>query len=150
MTQVPAGKPERPRPLRDEREATPGLVFLWEQGRLFANLCAGEGGGEGFGSSLHARQASADTAMVEAFAEQLVPRLNAASQWPLQAVFYLPRLGRIDVNVRREMGALQIELDPEEERTRSWLGDMRQRCEDRLSAELRRPVQVSVTLSGCL
>lgn len=87
MTQVPSSKPERSRSLRDERESTPGTVLPWEQGRFFSQLFSGKGDGEGFSSFLGASMTQSDQALVEAFAEQLVPRLNAASQWPLQAAF---------------------------------------------------------------
>lgn len=149
MTQVPSSKPERARPLRDERESTPGSVLPWDQGRMFAQLFTREGDGEGFGSSLSASMTHADLSLVEAFAEQLVPRLNAATQWPLQAAFFLPRLGRIDVSARREYGAWHIELDAQEERTRVWLGGMRQRCQDRLSNDLGQPVCLSLAVPDC-
>ncbi len=149
MTQVPSSKPERSRSLRDERESTPGTVVPWEQGRFFSQLFSGEGDGEGFSSSLGASMTQADQALVEAFAEQLVPRLNAVSQWPLQAAFFLPRLGRVDVSARREQGAWHAELDAEEEHTRAWLGGVRQRCQDRLSTDLRQPVYLSLAASDC-
>ncbi|KMT55289.1 type III secretion system HrpP C-terminal domain-containing protein [Pseudomonas fildesensis] len=150
MTQVPASKPERQRPSRDERESTPGTVLPWEQGRLFSQLFASEGDGEGFSRSLTRAVTYSDTAMVEAFTEQLVPRLNAAMQWPLQAAFFLPRLGRVDVSARREQDGLHLELDAEEERTREWLGGVRQRCQERLADALGLPVHLSLGESGCL
>ena len=149
MTQVPSSKPERSRSLRDERESTPGTVLPWEQGRFFSQLFSGKGDGEGFSSFLGASMTQSDQALVEAFAEQLVPRLNAVSQWPLQAAFFLPRLGRVDVSARREQGAWHVELDAEEERVRAWLGGVRQRCQDRLSTDLRQPVYLSLAASGC-
>ena len=123
--------------------------MLGEQGRAFSQLFNGESNGEGFGSALNTSMTHADQALVEAFAEQLVPRLNAASQWPLHAAFFLPRLGRIDVSARREQGAWHIELDAEEERTRVWLGSARQHCQDRLSRELGQPVYLSLAASDC-
>ncbi|TFY86929.1 flagellar hook-length control protein FliK [Pseudomonas kairouanensis] len=143
MTQVASSKTERPP--RDERESGPGVVLPWEQqGRLFSQLFAGEGKREGSSRSLGAAKATADLALVEAFAEQLVPRLTTATQWPLQAAFFLPRLGRVDVSVRREQGAWHLEMAAEEERTRAWLGGLRQHCQDRLSADLGGPVHLSL------
>lgn len=150
MTQVPTSKPERPRPMREEREASVGSVLPWEQGRLFSQLfCSdGEGEGKGLRQTKHPSMACTDLAWVEAFAEQLVPRLNAATQWPLQAAFFLPRLGRVDVSARREQGAWHVELDAEQEGTRLWLGRVRQRCQERLSADLGRPMHLSIAESG--
>ena len=146
MTQVPSSKPERPRPARDEREPSAGTVLPWEQGRLFSLLFAGEskGDGQGLSHSRRASIASSDLALVEAFTEQLVPRLHAATQWPLQAAFFLPRLGRIDVSARREQGAWHVELAAEEEPTQLWLGSVRQACQDRMSASLGVPIQLSL------
>lgn len=143
MTQVASSKTERPP--RDERESLPGSVVPWDQqGRLFSQLFAGDGNREGSSRSLKASTVSTDLALFEAFAEQLVPRLNTATQWPLQAAFFLPRLGRVDVCARREQGAWYVEMAAEEERTRAWLGDLRQHCQDRLSAGLGLPVQLSL------
>ena len=150
MTQVPPSKPERPRPPRDEGETSVGIVLPWEQGRLFSHLFSGEGEGEGKGLSQTKRpsMACADLTQVGAFAEQLVPRLNVATQWPLQAAFFLPRLGRVDVTARREQGAWHVELDAEQEDARLWLGRVRQRCEERLSTDLGRAVHLSIAESG--
>lgn len=150
MTQVPPSKSERPRPARDERETSAGIVLPWEQGRFFSQLFRGEGEGEGKGlqHSKRPSMASADQTQVEAFAEQLVPRFNTATQWPLQAAFFLPRLGRVDVSARREQGALHIELDAEREDTRLWLGRVRQHCQARLSTDLGRPIHLTIADSG--
>lgn len=149
MTQVPSSKPERSRAPRDERESTPGTVLPWEQGRFFSQLFSGKGDAEGFSGSLGGSMTHADQALIESFAEQLVPRLYVASQWPLHAAFFLPRLGRVDVSARREQGAWHVELDAEEERTRVWLGGVRQRCQDRLCADLGQPVYLSLAASDC-
>ena len=152
MTQVPPSKPERPRPPRDEGETSVGSVLPWEQGRLFSQLFSGErereGEGKGLRQTKHPSMACTDLTQVGAFAEQLVPRLNVATQWPLQAAFFLPRLGRVDVTARREQGAWHVELDAEQEDARLWLGRVRQRCEERLSADLGRAVHLSVAESG--
>ncbi|WP_340054299.1 type III secretion system HrpP C-terminal domain-containing protein [Pseudomonas sp. JAI120] len=87
--------------------------------------------------------------MVEALTEQLAPRVQAGSQWPLQAVLYLPRLGRINASVRREQSAWSIELEAEHDATARWLSGVRQQCEDRFSAVLGLPVNLLVPSTGC-
>jgi hypothetical protein len=87
--------------------------------------------------------------MIEALAEQLAPRMQAASQWPLQAVLYLPRLGRINARVRREQGAWNVELDAEEKATVRWLSGVRQQCEDRFAATLGQPVSLFLPNVSC-
>lgn len=150
MTQVPSSKPEPTRSPRDERETSTGIVLPLEQGRFFSQLFSGGGEDEGKGlrQSKGPSMASADLTLVAAFAEQLVPRLNAATQWPLQAAFFLPRLGRVDVSARREQGALHLELDAEQEETRLWLGRVRQRCQERLSVDLGLSIHLSIAESG--
>jgi len=81
-------------------------------------------------------------------AEQLAPRIQGASQWPLQARLYLPRLGRINASVRREQGAWNVELMAEEPHTAHWLPGVRQRLEDGLAAALAQPVQVHLVDAG--
>ena len=149
MTQVPSDKLERPRPSREERDTPAGIVLPWEQSRFFSQLFIGEDEGKGLKHPPRASMKPTDSTTVDAFAEQLTVRLNTASQWPMQASFFLPRLGRVDISARREQGVLHVELDAEEERTRLWLGSARQRCQDRLSADLRQPIHLSVTASGC-
>lgn len=87
--------------------------------------------------------------MIEALAEQLAPRVLAGSQWPLQAVLYLPRLGRINASVRREQSAWAIELEAEHDATARWLGGVRQQCEDRFTQALGLPVSLSLPNVGC-
>jgi len=88
-------------------------------------------------------------AMIEALVDQLAPRLQAASQWPLNAVLYLPRLGRINASVRREQGAWSIDLEAQEEATARWLSGMRKQCEDRLADTLGQPVSLCLPSVGC-
>ena len=88
-------------------------------------------------------------AMIEALVDQLAPRLQAASQWPLNAVLYLPRLGRINASVRREQGAWSIDLEAQEESTARWLSGMRQQCEGRLADTLGQPVSLCLPSVGC-
>ncbi|WP_026136580.1 type III secretion system HrpP C-terminal domain-containing protein [Pseudomonas sp. CBZ-4] len=150
MTQV-ANKPtERPRlrEPRDEREPGAAGVVPWEQGRLFARLFADEREGGGAGASLSAKKSAAGVAQIEALAEQLGPRVLAGSQWPLQAVLYLPRLGRINASVRREQGAWGIELEAEHDATARWLSGVRQQCEDRFAQALGLPVNLILPSVG--
>ena len=150
MTQV-ANKPtERPRlrEPRDEREPGAAGVVPWEQGRLFARLFADEREGGGAGASLSAKKSAAGVAQIEALAEQLGPRVLAGSQWPLQAVLYLPRLGRINASVRREQGAWGIELEAECDATARWLSGVRQQCEDRFAQALGLPVNLILPSVG--
>lgn len=144
MTQVPANKPERPRVRepRDEREPGTGAFVPLEQGLLFTQLFSREREGGGYGSSRTAMAAPTEALMIEAMAEQLAPRIQGAAQWPLQAVLYLPRLGRINASVRREQGAWNVELEAEETLTARWLPGVRQRLEDGLAGALAQPVHV--------
>ncbi|WP_419178905.1 type III secretion system HrpP C-terminal domain-containing protein [Pseudomonas trivialis] len=87
-------------------------------------------------------------ALIEALAEQLAPRLQAASQWPLQAVLYLPRLGRINASVRREQSAWSIDLEAEEEATARWLSGVRQQVEDRFTQTLGQTVSLQLAFVG--
>jgi hypothetical protein len=86
--------------------------------------------------------------MIEALTEQLAPRVVGASQWPLVAVLYLPRLGRINASVRREPGAWSIELAAEEASTAHWLGGVRQRFQDGLEQSVGVPVSLSLASVG--
>ena len=150
MTQV-ANKPtERPRlrEPRDEREPGAAGVVPWEQGRLFARLFADEREGGGAGASLSAKKSAAGVAQIEALAEQLGPRVLAGSQWPLQAVLYLPRLGRINASVRREQSGWAIELEAEHDATARWLSGVRQQCEDRFTQALGLPVSLLLPSVG--
>lgn len=150
MTQVSVNKPERVRLREPREEREPGAVVIvpGEQGRMFAQLLAGEGEGQGFASTMPAATAHTDALMLEAFTEQLIPRLNGASQWPLQAAFYLPRLGRINVSARHEHGTWSIGLDADEERTQGWLTSVRQGCQDRLARAFGQPVDVQLVATG--
>ena len=123
-------------------------VLPAELTRLFSQLWADEGEGSGAGPQLSGTKASSAAAMIEALAEQLVPRLQAASQWPLQAVLYLPRLGRINASVRREQSAWSIDLEAQEEATARWLSGVRQQCEDRFALTLGRSVSLSLPTIG--
>lgn len=143
MTQVPANKPERPRPRepRDEREPATGAFVPVEQRLLFTQLFTRDREGGGYGART-ALTAPTETLMIEALTEQLAPRIQAAAQWPLQAMLYLPRLGRINASVRREQGAWNVELTAEETHTARWLSGVRQRLEDGLAGALAQPVHV--------
>ncbi|MDY0832537.1 type III secretion system HrpP C-terminal domain-containing protein [Pseudomonas sp. SED1] len=142
MTQVPVNKPERPREPREEREPGTGAFVSVEQRLLFTQLFTRDRDGGGYGSSRTALMAPTEALMIEAMTEQLAPRLQAATQWPLQAMLYLPRLGRINASVRREQGAWNVELTAEETHTAHWLPGVRQRLEDGLAGALAQPVHV--------
>ena len=150
MTQVANTPTERPtlREPREERESGAAGVVPWEQGRLFARLFAGDGEGAGTRASLPGKKPAAGVAMIEALAEQLAPRVWAGSQWPLQAVLYLPRLGRINASVRREQSAWAIELEAEHDATARWLSGVRQQCEDRFTQALGLPVNLRLPSVG--
>ncbi|MBN0977698.1 flagellar hook-length control protein FliK [Pseudomonas hygromyciniae] len=150
MTQVQASKPERPRPRepRADQEPVPSGGVPWEQGRLFTQLLDSDAEGAGYGTSATAAGVAGDTLMIEAMTAQLLPRIHGSAQWPLQAVLYLPRLGRISASVRREQGQWNIELAAEQELATRWLGDVRQRCEERLAEALGAPVALHLTHVG--
>jgi hypothetical protein len=153
MTQVSNTPPERLRlrEAREEREPGSSRIVPVEEGRLFAQLFTDDDGGlgSGAGASLAATKASGGAAMIDALAEQLAPRMQVASQWPLQAVLYLPRLGRINARVRREQGAWNIELEAEQDATARWLSGVRQQCENRFAQALGQPVSLSLPDVGC-
>ena len=151
MTQVSDKPAERPRPRDAREEREPGMagVVPTELTRLFSQLWADDGDGSGAGTQLSGTKALGGAAMIEALAEQLAPRMQAASQWPLQAVLYLPRLGRINASVRREQGAWNVELDAEEKATVRWLSGVRQQCEDRFAATLGQPVNLFLPNVSC-
>lgn len=150
MSQVSTKPVERPRVRepRDERESGAMNVVPWEQVRLFTQLLAAEGDGGGQGASLAGMKASTATTLVQALAEQLVPRMQAAAQWPLQATLYLPRLGRIHASVRREQGGWSVELDAELDATARWFSGVRQECQARLAGALEQPVSLHLRNPG--
>lgn len=138
----------RQREPREEREPGSGGGIPTELGRLFAQLFTDDGESAGAGASLSGKKALASSAMIDALAEQLVPRMVTGSQWPLQAVLYLPRLGRINASVRREQGSWAVELEAEQDATGRWLCGVRQRCEQRFAGELGQPVSLLLTNRG--
>lgn len=150
MTQVSTNATARARlrEPRDERE--PGTLggVPWEHARLFAQLLAVDGERAGARPALSASKAPAAAAMLEALAEQLAPRVLAVAQWPLQAVLYLPRLGRINTTVRREAGTWSIDLEAEQDATARWLSGVRQQCQDRFALALGEPVELSVRVGA--
>lgn len=150
MTKVSTSSPKRPRlrALRQDCAPAGSPEVPREHMRLFAQLFAGCDDGAGGGASLAGRKASANVSMIQALTEQLAPRVLGASQWPLVAVLYLPRLGRINANVRREQGAWNIELAAQEESTAQWLGSVRLRLQDGLEHSMGSPVSLSLTGVG--
>ena len=150
MTQVSDKPAERPRPRDAREEREPGMagVVPTELTRLFSQLWADDGDGSGGGTQLSGTKALGGAAMIEALAEQLAPRMQAALQWPLQAVLYLPRLGRINASVRREQSAWSIELEAQEDETARWLNGVRQQVEGRLTQTLGQTVSLRLPTVG--
>lgn len=144
MTQVVHKPSERSRSREPREEREPGAIggVPWEHRQLFAQLFADKGDEGGAGASLAGAKTASAVAMIEALTEQLVPRVMAGSQWPLQAVLYLPRLGRINASVRREQSAWTIELEAEQDTTAHWLNGVRQQCEQRFAGALGQPVSL--------
>lgn len=150
MTQVSTKPTERPRQRepREGHEPGAGAVVPWEQGRLFAQLFSDSDEGSGTRGGLSGMKESMTTSMIEALAEQLAPRVMGSAQWPLQAVLYLPRLGRINASVRREQNAWSIDLEAEDDATARWLRGTRQQCEGRFAAALGQPVSLFIPNAG--
>ncbi|MBX7274984.1 type III secretion system HrpP C-terminal domain-containing protein [Pseudomonas sp. ERGC3:05] len=150
MTKVSTSPPKRPRPRAPRNDLAQGnaLAVPWEHVRLFTQLFDDGGDRRGGGASLAGHKASTQVAMIEALTEQLAPRVLGASQWPLVAVLYLPRLGRINATVRRETGAWSIELAAEEASTAHWLGGVRQRFQEGLEQSVGVPVSLSLASVG--
>ncbi|MGU3308248.1 type III secretion system HrpP C-terminal domain-containing protein [Pseudomonas sp. M5A4_2d] len=150
MTKVSTSPPKRPRPRAPRNDLAQGnaLAVPWEHVRLFTQLFDDSGDRRGGGASLAGRKASTQVAMIEALTEQLAPRVLGASQWPLVAVLYLPRLGRINTTVRREPGAWSIELAAEEASTAHWLDGVRQRFQEGLEQSMGVPVSLSLASVG--
>ena len=144
MTQVESKPSEqtRARESRDDREPAAMGVVPWEYRQLFARLFVDDREGSGARVPMSRVKEAPDVAMIAALTEQLVPRVMAASQWPMQAVLYLPRLGRINASVRREQNAWNIELEVEQDTTARWLSGVLQQCERRLAKGLGQPVSL--------
>ncbi|WP_411381262.1 type III secretion system HrpP C-terminal domain-containing protein [Pseudomonas sp. MPB26] len=150
MKQVFDKPAERPRlrETREDRESGTAGVVPAELTRLFAMLWTDDRDGSGAHASLSGKKGMGSVAMIEALAEQLAPRIQAVSQWPLQAVLYLPRLGRINARVCREQDAWSIDLEAQEDATARWLSGVRQPCEDRLAVALGQPVSLHLPTVG--
>lgn len=152
MNQVSTTPPERPRQREHERqnEHEPGPVGAvpWEHGRLFAQLFGDVDPGAGTRGGLSDAKASMTASMIEALTDQLAPRVLGSTQWPLQAVLYLPRLGRINASVRREQNVWGIDLQAEDDATARWLSGMRYQCEGRFAAALGQSVSLSIPNVG--
>ena len=147
MTQVSIKPPQRLREQGEAREPNPDAQLSWDPARVFARLLSGERDGAGCGASPTPLKACTDVARIEALVEQLAPSLSGVTQWPLVAVLHLPRLGRINASVRRELGGWNIELDAEQMATKRWLRGVRQPCQARLAADLGR--SVCLVLPAC-
>ncbi|MBC3195494.1 type III secretion system HrpP C-terminal domain-containing protein [Pseudomonas poae] len=146
MKDIPASKPERPCAReygRDDESAGEGVLPL-DYASLFARLFTHEQSEGGYVSSLPGSITATNKLMLEALAGQLAPRLQAAAQWPLLAVLYLPRLGRINARVQRPPGSWGIELHAEEAHTAQWLGTVQKSLQSRLVESLGQPVDLQL------
>ncbi|MGR3888411.1 type III secretion system HrpP C-terminal domain-containing protein [Pseudomonas sp. 1152_12] len=146
MKRLPLSRFNRPRmrEQREDRERGIEAVVPWVHVHLFTQFFAKDDGPAGYASRLPARSAGADKVMIEALTEQLALRVQGVTQWPLLAVLYLPRLGRINASVQRQPGAWNIELEAEEPRTADWLGTVKKRYQDRLAEALGQPVDIHI------
>lgn len=150
MKRLPVSRFNRPRmrELKDDREIGTEAVVPSVYVHLFTQIFARDDGQGGYVSRLPAQSAAADKIMVEALAEQMALRVQGVTQWPLVAVLYLPRLGRINASVQRQPGAWNIELEAEESRSANWLGTVQKRCQDRLVEALGQPVDIHIKSAG--
>ncbi|UVM72297.1 type III secretion system HrpP C-terminal domain-containing protein [Pseudomonas alvandae] len=84
---------------------------------------------------------------VEAFVDQLSPRLQATLDQQLDLLLHLPHLGRIRVTAQRLGGTSgwDIGLSGESEETRARLSSRTGRLEEALAQSLGQPVVVRVT-----
>ncbi|MCW1245502.1 type III secretion protein [Pseudomonas sp. SAICEU22] len=84
---------------------------------------------------------------VEAFVDQLSPRLQATLDQQLDLLLHLPHLGRIRVTAQRLGGTSgwDIGLSGESEETRARLSSRAGRLEEALAQSLGQPVVVRVT-----
>ncbi|MDO7895759.1 type III secretion protein [Pseudomonas citrulli] len=84
---------------------------------------------------------------VEAFVDQLTPRLRATQDPQLDLLLHLPHLGRIKVQARRLDGgcAWDIGLSGESEEAQARLSSRSGHLEDALAQSLGQPVTVRVT-----
>ncbi|OZO06301.1 hypothetical protein B7453_01155 [Pseudomonas sp. IB20] len=150
MKRLPVSRFNRPRmrETREDREAGVEAVVPWVHVQLFTQIFAKDDGQGGYASRLPTKSAAADKVMLEALTEQLALRVQGVTQWPLLAVLYVPRLGRINASVQRQPGAWNIELEAEEQRTADWLGTVKKRYQDRLVEALGQPVDIHIKSAG--
>ncbi|SSB95490.1 hypothetical protein SAMN04488697_10383 [Pseudomonas sp. 43mfcvi1.1] len=89
---------------------------------------------------------SLENSEVEAFVDQLTPRLRATLDQQLDLLLHLPNLGRIKVSARRLGGASgwDIGLNSENEDVQARLSSRAGRLEDALTQSLGQPVSVRV------
>ena len=87
-----------------------------------------------------------DGGVVEAFVDQLTPRLRATQDMQLDLLLHLPHLGRIKVQARRmDAGpGWHIGLSGESAQVQARLSSRRSHLEDALAQSLEQPVNVQV------
>lgn len=89
---------------------------------------------------------SLESGEVEAFVDQLTPRLHATLDQQLDLLLHLPHLGRIRVCAQRLSGASgwDIGLSSENDEAQAWLSSRSGRLEDALTQSLDQRVAVRV------
>lgn len=150
MKRLPVSRTNRPRVREPSEDREKGVerVVPWLHVHMFAQLFAKDDGHGGYVSRMPAQSAAADKLMIEALTTQLALRVQGVPQWPLLAVLYLPRLGRINASVERQPGAWNIELHAEEQGAAQWLGTVQKRYQDKLAEVLGQPVDIHVKNVG--
>ncbi|WP_448653040.1 type III secretion system HrpP C-terminal domain-containing protein [Pseudomonas fluorescens] len=150
MKRSPVSRFNRPRMREqgEDREKGVEAVVPWLHAHVFAQLFAKDDGHGGYVSRTPAQSAATDKLMIEALTTQLALRVQGVPQWPLLAVLYLPRLGRINASVQRQPGAWNIELQAEEQGTAQWLGTVQKNYQDRLAEALGQPVDIHIKNMG--
>ncbi|SDG76678.1 type III secretion protein [Pseudomonas thivervalensis] len=98
------------------------------------------------GTGSLAGQANLSNSEVEAFVDQLTPRLRATLDRQLDLLLHLPHLGRIKVSARRlgGMSGWDIGLSGESADVQARLSSRTDRLEDALAQSLGQPVSVRV------
>ena len=150
----PAARTTRPERLvlrerdRESRTRDDSPLPVFADGHLFRTLMDTSGdslGGQTGGACGSMQAWVTGFGDVEAFVEQLSPRLQATQNDVLDAVLHLPQLGRINVSARRRVGqSWDIDLELESAAAHARLQNRASDCEEALSASLQRPVSLRI------
>jgi hypothetical protein len=101
--------------------------------------------GDAWGTDALALGAGMEAGDIDAFVEQLSPRLSGAAHQALQMLLHLPRLGRVHVTAsRNEDRGWKVSLAAEQDDTRERLSTGAVRCASALTERLGQPVSVTV------